>query len=131
MRGSRNFCQGGSRPDGQKTVPEQYGFFSPQLILQFTEGVQWFYCKENYTFPWIHSLGEGPTFSRGGGGSKCLFLYKPIHPVFLSIGPSVCPSIHPSTLPPTTDFKLPNIGSVHLYDKYIIKNIWVKRLGKK
>ena len=28
-------------------------FFSPQPILQFTEGVQWFYYRENYTFPRI------------------------------------------------------------------------------
>ena len=34
------------------------GVQAPQLILQFEEGVQWFY----YTF----SRG-GPTFSRGGG----------------------------------------------------------------
>ena len=33
------------------------GFQAPQLILQFKEGVQWFY----YTFP------GGPSFSRGGG----------------------------------------------------------------
>ena len=56
MHGSRNFCVGGggggggagggggvvSRPNGQKTAWTA-GFFSPQLILQFTEGVQWFY----------------------------------------------------------------------------------------
>ena len=47
MRGSRNFCQGGGGG----------GVQAPQLILPFTEGVQWFY----YTF----SRG-GPTFSRGG-----------------------------------------------------------------
>ena len=46
MRGSRNFLSGGG------------GVQAPQLILQFKEGVQWFY----YTF----SRG-GPTFSRGGG----------------------------------------------------------------
>ena len=74
MRGSRIFFRGGGggggggRPDGQISVWTM--FFSPQLILQFTEGFQWFYYRENYTFP-------GPTFSRGGGvqlslgGSKC------------------------------------------------------------
>ena len=25
-------------------------FYSPELILQLTEGVQWFYYRENYTF---------------------------------------------------------------------------------
>ena len=39
---------GGSRLDGQKQ-PERF-FFSPQLILQFTEGVKWFYYRGNYTF---------------------------------------------------------------------------------
>ena len=50
MRGSRNFCQGGPRPDGQKTARTTLFFlyFSPQLILQFTGGVQWFYYRENY-----------------------------------------------------------------------------------
>ena len=28
-----------------------FGFYySPELILQLTEGVQWFYYRENYTF---------------------------------------------------------------------------------
>ena len=47
---------GGSRSDGQKTVLTM--FFSHQLILQFTEGIQWFYYR-----------GEegGPTSSRGWG----------------------------------------------------------------
>ena len=46
--------------------------FSPQLILQFKEGFQWFYCTENYTYtlprihkPSINFWGGGPTFSRG------------------------------------------------------------------
>ena len=48
-------------------------FFSPQLILQFTEGIQWFYYRENYTFEGSRgvptfSRGGGPTFSTGGGG---------------------------------------------------------------
>ena len=34
---------GGSRPDGQKTVWTM--FFSHQLILQFTEWIQWFYYR--------------------------------------------------------------------------------------
>ena len=48
--------------------------FSPQLILQFTEGVQWFYCWENYTYtlPRIQRgsiifQGGCQTFSRGVG----------------------------------------------------------------
>ena len=51
-----NFCEGGGgggsdrRPEKQ---PERFLFFSPQLILQLTEGVKWFYYRENYTFPKI------------------------------------------------------------------------------
>ena len=40
-------------------------FFSPLIILQFTEGVQWFYNRENYTF---EGSRGGPTYSMGGGG---------------------------------------------------------------
>ena len=39
--------------------------FSPQLILQFTEGVQWFYCCENYTYT-LPRIQRGSLFSRGG-----------------------------------------------------------------
>ena len=39
--------------------------FSPQLILQFTEGVHWCYYRENYTFPRIQ---RGSNIYRGGGG---------------------------------------------------------------
>ena len=41
--------------------------FNPQLSLQFTEGVQWFYCLENYTYTLPRIQTEGPLFSRGGG----------------------------------------------------------------
>ena len=39
------------------------------LILQLTEGVQWFYHRENYNFPKSQGLQHfpgGPTFSGGG-----------------------------------------------------------------
>ena len=51
MHGSKNFLSGGGGWGGWVQAP--------QLILQFKEGVQWFF----YTF----SRGGGPTFSRGGG----------------------------------------------------------------
>ena len=60
MRGSRNIFSGGGGGPGP-TARKQSGqrcffflffiLFSPQRILQFTEGVQWFYYRENYTFP--------------------------------------------------------------------------------
>ena len=54
--------------------------FSPQLILQFKQGFQWFYCSENYKYTLqriqrrsIIFQGRGcPTFSRGGGGVQML-----------------------------------------------------------
>ena len=54
---------GGSMPNGQKTAWTFYLFyFSPQLILQFAEGVQWFYYMKNYS-----------SIFRGGGGGVQLF----------------------------------------------------------
>ena len=58
-------------PDGQKSTTYFIYFFCPQLILQFIEGIQWFYYRENYTFRMIQRGSDisqgGPTFSRGGG----------------------------------------------------------------
>ena len=64
MRGFRIFCQageggGGSMSDGQKTVWTIF-FFSHQLILQFTEWIQWFYYRGE----------EGSNFFQGAGVSK-------------------------------------------------------------
>ena len=90
MRGSRIFFSGGgSMPDGQKRTKYFFFFFfllllfCPQLILQFIEGVQWFYYIENYTFPRIQ---RGLTFSRGvqlfpggGGGAGVIIISKATH----------------------------------------------------
>ena len=56
---------GGPEPDGQKTVWTTV-FYSPRLILQFTERVEWLYYRENNTFPRIQRC---PSFSRGGGSN--------------------------------------------------------------
>ena len=48
----QDFFQGGPGQTARKQS-EVFSFFSPQLILQFTEGVQWFYYRKNYTFPRI------------------------------------------------------------------------------
>ena len=45
MRGSRIFSGGG----GGGGVENSMDFFSPQLILQFTEGGPMVYFRENYT----------------------------------------------------------------------------------
>ena len=42
-------------------------FFNPKLILQFTEGVQWFYSWENYSYT-LPRIQRGSIISRGGGG---------------------------------------------------------------
>ena len=53
--------EGGPGPTARKQPGRRLFFFiSPQLILKFTEGVQWFYYIENYP--------GGATFSRGRGG---------------------------------------------------------------
>ena len=76
MRGIRNFIQGGGggvqvrRPENSLDNVFFFFFFffflfySPELILQLTEGVQWFYYRKNYTFQRIQSgsrifQGEG------------------------------------------------------------------------
>ena len=46
--------------------------FSPQLILRFTEGVQWFYCWENYTYT-LPRIQRGSIIFQGGGGVVKLF----------------------------------------------------------
>ena len=58
MRRIRNFIQGEGgvqvrRPEN--SLDNVFFFFhcffySPELILQLAEGVQWFYYRENYTF---------------------------------------------------------------------------------
>ena len=84
-------------------------FFSPQLtVLQFTEGVQRFYYRENYNFPRIQRGSNifqgGPTLSRGvqlfpGGGVKMVISIKnhiTCHfpggsgPPFRPLGPHMC-----------------------------------------
>ena len=64
MRGSRIFCRGGGGGPGQSdkkalTTCFFFGFFSPQLILQQSNGQ----FQRNLSF--FNSRG-GPTFSRGG-----------------------------------------------------------------
>ena len=79
MRGSRNFFRGGgpcpTARNGQRIL-----FFCPQLILQFIEGVQWFYYRESYTFPRIQ---RGSDISQGGvqlfPGGVLIIIFKETH----------------------------------------------------
>ena len=59
MRRIRNFIQGGGGGGPGPTAGKQSGqrrffllcfFYSPELILQLAEGVQWLYYRENYIF---------------------------------------------------------------------------------
>ena len=67
MRGSRNKFQGEGVQAWRPENSLDHFFFSPQLVLQLTEGVQWFYYRENILF---QGSRVGPTFSGGGGGSN-------------------------------------------------------------
>ena len=71
MRGSRILFQGGGDPGpiARNQSAPFFVFFSLQLILQFTEGIQWFYNRENYTFEGSRGV---PAFSGVGGGPKML-----------------------------------------------------------
>ena len=58
----QEFLSGG--PTARKQSRQRF-YFSSQLTLQFTEGVQWFYNRENFTFPRIQG---GSNIFQGGGG---------------------------------------------------------------
>ena len=84
MRGSRNFCYGGSRPENRSDnvffcFLFVCFFVSPQLILQFLQRVSNGYFKENYNFP---RFQRGPTFAwgyyffQGGGGVQMLIFIE-------------------------------------------------------
>ena len=60
--------------------PDLFLVFSPRLILQFTEGVQLFYCRENYPLPRLQrrsNIFKGvQLFSWGGGGGLNAYFYR-------------------------------------------------------
>ena len=71
---ARNCFQGGPGPTARKQSGQRcffFSFFSPQLTLQLTEWVQWFYYRENYTFSkdpgGVQHFSGGSNFSRGEG----------------------------------------------------------------
>ena len=57
MRESRNFCQ---------------FYLVLSLFYSFTEGVQWFYCWENFTYT-LPRIQRGSIIFQGGGGGVKLF----------------------------------------------------------
>ena len=67
--------------------------FNPQLILQFTEGVQWFYSRENYTYI-LPRIQRGSIFSMGvsnlfQGGPNAYFYRNPYTYLLFSRGGGV------------------------------------------
>ena len=73
MRGFKIYVRGvrTRRPENSLDNVFFSFIFCPQFILQFTEGVQWFYYRENYTFPRIktglkHFPGASNFFQVGG-----------------------------------------------------------------
>ena len=78
MRGPRNFCQGGGPGQYYKKALTTFVFFSPQLILQksngqFQRNLSFFKVPEG-----VQHFPGGPIFSRGGGGPIAYSLQKPI-----------------------------------------------------
>ena len=71
----QKFLSGGGGGGVQARWPENsldnvFFYFSSQLILQFTEGIQWFFYRENFTFPRIQRVsnifqGRGSNFFHG------------------------------------------------------------------
>ena len=77
MRGSRNFRQGGWGPGqaDKKSSDNVFFFFSPQLILQKSNGQFQRYLSLFKVLEGVqHFPGGGvQLFPGGGGGSNCLF----------------------------------------------------------
>ena len=67
MHGSRNIFQWGPGPTARKQSGQI--FFFSQLILQFTEGVQWFITEKTTLFQGFRGIQHFP----GGGGGVQLF----------------------------------------------------------
>ena len=80
MRGSRNKFQGGGGGDSGLAAKKQSGqrFFSPQLILQFTEGIQSMDVLQRKLY--FSKDPEGVQHFLGGGGCPNANFYRnPYH----------------------------------------------------
>ena len=89
--------------------------FSPQLILQFKEGFQWFYCWKNYTYTlqriqrWSIIFREMSNFFQRVGGPNTNFYRNPYTYLLFSMG-----SVR--TLYPRLD---PRMGNVIITGQYL------------
>ena len=84
-----------SGPTARKQPGQGFFYFSSQLILQFTEGVQWFYYRQNFTFPRIQR-GSNIFQGGGGGGGSNFFQGGNANNLWFSRGWGYRPSIPPS-----------------------------------
>ena len=77
MRGSRNFCQGGPGQSDKKALTTLFFFFSPQLIIQKSNGQ---FQAEIYHFSRFQRGSNifqgGSNFFQGGGGVQLLSPYR-------------------------------------------------------
>ena len=80
MHRSRNFCHGGSRPDGQKSAWTTFFlfFFSPKLILQFTGGSNGFITEKTILSKDPEGVQHFPGVQLllGGGGGPSAYFYR-------------------------------------------------------
>ena len=107
MSRSKNFCQGGPGPTTRK-LPEQR-FFSPQLILQFTEEVQCFFFLQRKLY--FSKDPEGVQhFPGGGGGGGQVLISIETHKTFDFPGGGGVRTPYPPS------------GSTHANHEFITKN---------
>ena len=103
MRGSRNVCKGAGggvqvrRPENSlDNVLLLLLLFLVLNLFNSLQGIQWFYYRENYTFPMIQ---RGPTFSRGSnflqGGPNANFYKNPYNLLFSRGVQTPIPSLDP------------------------------------
>ena len=110
----RGVSGGGGGGGGRRQHARIQGFLSvlvsPQLILQFTEGVQWFYCCENYTYTLPRIQRGSIIFQGGGGGPNANFFRNPCTYLLFSRGGGV------RTPYPPLD---PHMGNVIITGQYL------------
>ena len=73
--------------------------FSPQLILQFKEVFQWFYCWKTILILYKGNRG-GPLFSGGGRGCQTFFQGRGVQiQMLISIETHICTCYFPGGVP--------------------------------
>ena len=93
MRGSRNFCQGGSRPDGQKTAWTTFFsvcfFWSSTYFTVYRRGPMVILQRKLYFSKdpeGVEHFPGGPASSAGRGGGPSAYLYRTPYNLWFSRG---------------------------------------------